>query len=31
MNLGQGSLGQLFDWGAGQAQQQQWSGTAAQV
>lgn len=31
MNLGPGSLGQLFDWGAGQAQQQALSGSAPQV
>ena len=31
MNLGPGSLGQLFDWGAGQVQQQALSGSAPQV
>ena len=31
MNLGPGSLGQLFDWGAGQGQQQGLAGAAPQV
>ena len=31
MNLGPGSLGQLFDWGAGQGQQQRLAGAAPQV
>ena len=31
MNLGPGSLGQLFDWGAGQGQQPGLAGAAPQV
>ena len=31
MNLGPGSLGQLFDWGTGQARQQGLPGTTSQV